>query len=87
MCLEELQEICNRCRFNELAHFRPNIAQIAFNSSMMTQIDELSSDRIFQMSQLEFYEAIARIAEEVSLEPVEGLMFVDEEWDLERRRN
>ena len=36
---------------------------IAFNLSMMTQVDELNSDRIFQMTFIEFVEALARVAE------------------------
>ncbi|EGR32874.1 leucine rich repeat protein [Ichthyophthirius multifiliis] len=88
MCLEELQNICTQCGFNELAHFGPQIPLLAFNFSMMTQIDEINSDRIFQMSLLEFMEAVARIAEDVSLEPIEGIRFVDQDWeDLERRKN
>ena len=40
---------------------------MAFNLSMMVQIDELNSDRMFQMSFVEFLEALARMAEAVSL--------------------
>lgn len=36
---------------------------VLFNQSMMTQVDELNSDRIFQMSFIEFLEALARIAD------------------------
>ncbi len=32
-----------------------------------TQVDELNSDRIFQMSVLEFMEALARVADKLSL--------------------
>ena len=35
----------------------------AYNNAMQTQIDELWTDKIFQMNIYEFYEAIARVAE------------------------
>ncbi|CAK78575.1 unnamed protein product (macronuclear) [Paramecium tetraurelia] len=38
-----------------------------FNLSIASQIDELESDRIFQMNFVEFMEAIARMADKVSL--------------------
>ena len=39
---------------------------MAFNLSMMTHVDELESDSIFQMTFVEFLEALARIAEKAS---------------------
>ncbi|CAD8099201.1 unnamed protein product [Paramecium primaurelia] len=66
MCLDELHEICGIAGlFDE--RFVDRDADLAFNLSMMLQIDELESDRIFQMSLIEFMEAIARISEKVSL--------------------
>ncbi|CAD8165096.1 unnamed protein product [Paramecium pentaurelia] len=66
MCLDELHEICGQAGlFDE--KFVDRDADLAFNLSMMLQIDELESDRIFQMTFVEFMEAIARIAEKVSL--------------------
>jgi hypothetical protein len=39
------------------------------------------------MSELEFFEAISRVADDISLEPIEGIRFVDEDWgDLEKRK-
>lgn len=73
MSLEELQSICTKLGLLEEAHFGPNVALQAFNFSMMTQVDELQSDRIYQMSMVEFYEALARIAEVASLEPIQGI--------------
>ncbi|KAL4456118.1 hypothetical protein ABPG74_014079 [Tetrahymena malaccensis] len=87
MCLEELQTICNKAGLTEEAHFGPNVALQAFNFSVMTQVDELQQDRIYQMYIVEFYEALARIAEAASLEPIQGLYFVDEEWNLEKRKS
>lgn len=40
--------------------------------SASLEIDELESDRLFQMNQMEFYEALARVAEKLSL-PQYGL--------------
>jgi hypothetical protein len=46
---------------------------------MMTQIDEVASDRHIRMSILEFIEALARIAEKISPSPI-GENF--EKWDI-----
>eukprot|EP00828_Plagiopyla_frontata_P005843 TRINITY_DN12435_c0_g5_i1.p3 TRINITY_DN12435_c0_g5~~TRINITY_DN12435_c0_g5_i1.p3 ORF type:complete len:132 (-),score=30.67 TRINITY_DN12435_c0_g5_i1:79-474(-) len=68
MCLEEFAEICRKGEMFDL-----NIAEkdvyLAFNLSMMTQVDELFQDRIFQMSFAEFIEAISRIAEKSAPQP------------------
>jgi hypothetical protein len=40
---------------------------ISFNCSMMTQVDELTSERIFEMSFTEFIELIGRLADKTSL--------------------
>lgn len=73
MCLDELNTIVNLCGLPELEWFGAAVYLFAFNNSMMTQIDELSNDRIFQMSQIEFYEALGRIAEEANLPPGPGV--------------
>jgi len=44
-------------------------ATIAFSLGMMTQLDELNSDRIYQMQFFEFLEALARVAEKISAHP------------------
>lgn len=41
----------------------------AFAQSMMTQVEEVDSDRHMKMQKVEFYEAIARAAEALSLPP------------------
>ena len=43
---------------------------------MMTQIDELNNDRIFQMSFVEFLEALGRIAE-VASDPPHKSLFIE----------
>lgn len=61
-CIEELQKLAT-----DAAILNDNLVDrdivVAFNLSMMTQVDELNSDRIFQMNFVEFLEAIARIAD------------------------
>ena len=47
----------------------------------MTQVDELSKDRIFEMSFVEFIEAFSRIAEEAALPPLKGC-FQETEFTL-----
>ena len=39
---------------------------MAYNMSMMGQVDEISSSRHLQMNLLEFYEAVARLADVIS---------------------
>ena len=41
--------------------------KLIYNTSMMTQIDELHSYRIFEMRFVEFIEAISRVADSISL--------------------
>lgn len=43
---------------------------VAFNLSMMTQVDELNNNRFIEMTFVEFLEALARVAEQISLHPI-----------------
>ncbi|KRW99368.1 hypothetical protein PPERSA_02480 [Pseudocohnilembus persalinus] len=91
MCLDELQNICIQMGLDELDHWSSSEHLFSFNLSMMTQVDELCSDRIFQMSLVEFYEAIGRLAEKASFLPLEGvpdLENLDNEskWPLSKRK-
>jgi hypothetical protein len=61
-CLEELVLIAKEAQILDDNLVDRDLIVI-FNQSMMTQLDELNSDRIFQMNFLEFLEALARIAE------------------------
>ena len=61
MSLEEFQKLCfdaelvgDNCAERDLSLF--------FNLAMMTQIDEVTKDRHFQMQFVEFIEAITRVA-------------------------
>ena len=40
---------------------------------MMAEVDEIYKNKIFEMNQIEFQEALARISEESCLEPLEGV--------------
>ena len=68
MSIDELRRFCSDCDL--LAeNFQDRDVSIAFNFSIMLQLDELSSDRHLQMCFPEFVEAFARIAERISLVP------------------
>lgn len=45
-----------------------------FAMSMMSQLDELESDRHMKMQRVEFYEAIARASEALSFAPPNGVV-------------
>ena len=65
MCLEELIDMCKHANiFDENCVERDVV--IAFNMAMMTQIDELNSEKIFRMTFVEFLEALGRIADKLS---------------------
>lgn len=69
MCLEEINDICKIANlYNE--NFVERDAYLAFNLSMMTQIDELNNDRAFQMQFIEFLECVARVSEKYSPQPL-----------------
>lgn len=66
MCLEELVEMAKSSQLTLDALFQEVDVQQAFNLAIQTQVDEVNQSRIFQMSLLEFYEALARIAHRLS---------------------
>ena len=65
MSMEELYQICSTANLFD-DNFVDRDVALAFNLSMMTQKDELNDRRIFEMSSLEFFEALARIADAFS---------------------
>jgi hypothetical protein len=65
MTLDELSKLC----LEGGIVIERNI-NFCFNLSTMTQIDELTSERIYQMYFVEFLEALARVADDVSLPPL-----------------
>jgi len=64
-CLEEMNKLATDANL-----FSDNLVErdivVFFNLSMMTQVDELNSDKIFQMNFVEFLEIVARIADTYS---------------------
>ena len=48
-------------------YFAANQVNIHYNLSMMTQVDELESDRHMNMTFTEFLEAVGRVAERLDI--------------------
>ena len=68
MSLEEFQKlIADAEMYNDKCAERDAI--LSYNYAMMTQVDELNSDRIFQMQFIEFLEAFARVTDLYSPAP------------------
>lgn len=72
MCLDEFKDICQRAGL-----FLPGCAverdcMVNFNASMITQVDELTSERIYRMTEIEFIEALARMSEYLIIPSLEG---------------
>lgn len=82
MCYDEFLSLLNACALIT-DEFPERDAITAFSQSMMTQVDEFDSDRHMKMQKVEFFEAMARVAEGVSAMPAGALA---EEWPLARRR-
>lgn len=73
MCLEEFSDICTMSGLvNEF--FVAREIDVCFNLAMMTQIDELNSDRFREMSFVEFLDALGRACEEASMPPLNELL-------------
>ena len=66
MCIEEFYDIFKHSNLID-ENFVERDVDLAFNLAMMTQVDELSNDRIFQMSFVEFLEGFCRCADKLSL--------------------
>mmetsp|Transcript_5490 Transcript_5490/g.3140 ORF Transcript_5490/g.3140 Transcript_5490/m.3140 type:complete len:151 (+) Transcript_5490:97-549(+) len=62
MSLEEWTNLINDAGLIKEGYFTARDIDIAYNTSMMTQVNELSSKRHLEMSFIEFAEAIARAA-------------------------
>lgn len=68
MCLEELRRFCSDSQLLGDA-FQDREILIAYNFSVMLQVDEVNNDRHLQMYFPEFIEAFARIADKIALIP------------------
>jgi len=82
MCYDEFLTLLNSCVLIT-DEFPERDAITAFSQSMMTQVDEFDSDRHMKMQKVEFFEAIARVAEGVSVPPPGSII---EEWPIGRRK-
>ncbi len=65
--------------------FTEREAILAFAQSMMTQVDELDNDRHMKMQLTEYFEALARSAEVLSLPPPDSNVRHDEEPEIAGR--
>jgi NLR family CARD domain-containing protein 3 len=72
MCLEEFFDIFKHSNLID-ENFVERDVLLAFNLAMMTSVDELSNDRIFQMTFVEFLEAFCRCADKLSLPKIAAL--------------
>ncbi|EGR33095.1 leucine rich repeat protein [Ichthyophthirius multifiliis] len=86
MCLDELIKIIQLAGLAEDEHFGSTVGYFSFNMAMMTQVDELYNDRIYQMSLVEFYEALARIAEDANFPVGNGIVEEGFDWTWEKRK-
>ena len=68
MSLDELLTIFKNLELYD-EHFVERDVNIAFHLSKMLEIDEINSDKCVQLQLVEFYEALARIAEKASPPP------------------
>ena len=83
MCYEEFVGIMSKAGLIT-DEFPERDAIACFSLAMMTQVDEFDSNRHMKMGNVEFYEAIGRSAENISLAPPGSL---PEEWTLSRRQS
>lgn len=68
--VDEFETLWNACGLIEDNFVQRDVA-ICFNLSMMTQVDELNSEKFMRMTYIEWLEAIARAADIISLSPYE----------------
>ena len=83
MSLGELENFVSDFRLD--SRFPQNDIAVCFNQAMMSQIDELDSERCAEMSFVEFLEAFSRVAD------FSNLTYIDkdesEEWSSEKIQN
>ena len=82
MCYDEYISLLNAGQLIT-DEFPERDAIAAFSQSMMTQVDEFDNDRHMKMQKVEYFEAIARMAEGVSAPPPDSN---PEEWPLSKRQ-
>lgn len=79
--LDEFILLCSSSGFLENPNFSPSCPLFSFNKSMMTVVEELNKDKPFEMNLVEFYEALGRIADELSLVPLKGSFRENKVWN------
>lgn len=62
MCYEEFMMMINQTEILLIVKAGPAEMGAIFNVSMMTQVDEITSDKHIRMTEIEFMEAIVRVA-------------------------
>ena len=65
MCIDEFRSLVQD--IGCMHDIPEKMVSLVFCSSMMTQVNELTSDRIFEMSKVEFIEAFIRLGDKTSL--------------------
>lgn len=60
MCLTEFRSIIERVGLN--TYLTERDSNVSFNCAMMTQVDELETERFMKMTEIEFIEALVRCA-------------------------
>lgn len=66
MYIEEWLTLLNESNLFSI-NFNELDAKLAFNLSMISQVNELSDDRFLKLTFVEFLEAVVRIADKISL--------------------
>lgn len=85
MGLDDLKAFVIDCIMGDIIADRDTT--YAHNMSMMGQVDEISSSRHLQMNNLEFYEAVARLADVISPIPYSYTVVDEDKWPIDLRIN
>lgn len=65
MCIDEFRSLVQDIGCGQ--DIAEKMVSLVFNCSMMSQVNELTSDRIFEMSKVEFIECFIRLADKTSI--------------------
>ncbi|CAD8071605.1 unnamed protein product [Paramecium sonneborni] len=68
VAIKEFKDFCKQMGLMD--YISEKLIIVIYNFSMMSQADELTQDRHIRMTQIEFYEALARLAEYISPGPI-----------------
>ena len=88
MCLIEFKSIIDRIGLN--AYLGQRDMFLSYNQSMMTQVDEVESERYMKMSEIQFIEGLARCAaalpSECTLSPSKPTLYTKLQWLIMKLR-